>query len=76
MSIESMDIVQSEWAPWTLSRLSTDSMDNVGCCSGSPWIQWTFYRQESRKTVSDTPADQSQQLLFKSAFTTLMYDRY
>ena len=35
--------------PWTLSRLSTDSMDNVqgvhGHWPGSPWIQWTFYRQ-------------------------------
>ena len=36
MSTESMDIVQSEWAPWTcpeypwtLSRLSSDSMDIV-----------------------------------------------
>ena len=55
-STESMDIVQSEWAPWTcpeypwtLSRLSTDSIDNVqgvhGHCPGNPWIQWTFYRR-------------------------------
>ena len=36
MPTESMDIVQSLWAPWTLSRVSmdivlnsTDSMDNV-----------------------------------------------
>ena len=29
MSTESMDIVQSEWAPWTLSRVPMGSMDSV-----------------------------------------------
>ena len=32
--------------PWTLSRLSTESMVNVhsGQCPGSPLSPWTFYR--------------------------------
>ena len=68
MFIECMDIVQSGWShwtlsmdqftglcpeyPWTLSRLSTESMVNVhwvhGQCPGSPLSPWTFYRREGK----------------------------
>ena len=39
MSIESMDIVQSEWAPWTLSQ------SIHGHCPDFPLIPWKMFRE-------------------------------
>ena len=41
LSTKSMGIVQSEWAPWTLSRVSMDSVQTFHLfqdqCPESPW---------------------------------------
>ena len=45
--------------PWTLFRLSTDSMNNVQGVHGnrprSPWIHWTFSKQELCMRVQFPP---------------------